>query len=170
MKEVLLVDGYNIIHAWPELKEISKESLEEARHALIEIMQDFQGYRDYRIIVVFDAYMISGGLERKERFGQLEVVFTKENETADHYIERWADDAPKNIRVLVATSDHLQQTIVLSRGAVRISARELWEQVKSFRKEIGKKYLSKPKIKSNPLEDWASPEIIEVLERWRRQR
>jgi predicted RNA-binding protein with PIN domain len=81
LREVLLVDGYNIIHAWPELKEISKESLEEARHALIEIMQDFQGYKDYRIIVVFDAYMISGGLERKERFGQLEVVFTKENET-----------------------------------------------------------------------------------------
>ncbi len=170
MKEVLLVDGYNIIHAWPELKEISKESLEEARYALVEIMQDFQGYKACHIIVVFDAYMISGGLEKKERFGQVEVIFTKENETADHYIERWADEAPKNIRVMVATSDHLQQTIVLSRGASRVSARELWNEVKSFRKEIGKMYLDKPQIKSNPLENWASPEIIEVLERWRRQR
>ena len=170
MKEVLLVDGYNIIHAWPELKEISKDSLEEARYALIEIMQDFQGYKAYRVIVVFDAYMISGGLGKKEKSGQVEVVFTKENVTADHYIERWADEAPKNIQVLVATSDHLQQTIVLSRGAVRVSARELRDQVKSFRKEIGKIYLDKPLTKSNPLEDWASPEIIEVLERWRRQR
>ena len=170
MKEVLLVDGYNIIHAWPELKEISKLSLEEARHALVEIMQDFQGYKAYQIIVVFDAYMISGGLEKKLKYGQVEVVFTKENETADHYIERWADVAPKNVQVFVATSDHLQQTIELSRGAVRVSARELWDQVKSFRKEIGKIYLEKPEIRSNPLENWASPEIIEVLERWRRQR
>ena len=170
MQELLLVDGYNIIHAWPDLKRIAAVSLEEARHTLLEIMQDFQGYKGYRVIVVFDAHMTSGGVEKQEMSGRIEVVFTRENDTADHYIERWTDGAPKNVQVIVATSDYLQQTIVLSRGAIRISARELLDQVKLFRKELGKEYLDKPKVNTNPLANWASPETIEVLERWRRQR
>lgn len=170
MQEVLLVDGYNIIHAWPELKKIAMDSLEDARYALLEIMLDFQGYSNYKIIIVFDAYMIAGGLEKKEIIGKVEVVFTRENETADHYIERWAHEAPKNVVVMVATSDSLQQTIVLSRGAIRISARELWDQVKSIRHETGKNYLDKPQLKSNYLVDGISPEIVAILEQWRRQR
>jgi predicted RNA-binding protein with PIN domain len=168
--EILLVDGYNIINAWPELKKTAEYSLEDARQQLLDIMQDFQGYKGYRIIVVFDAHMIKGGIEKKETAGKVEVVYTRENETADHYIERWTDGIQKNMRVMVATSDFLQQTIVMSRGAVRISARELLDQVRAFQKEIGSEYLEKPKPKSNTLSDWASPEIIEVLERWRRQR
>ena len=130
MQEILLVDGYNIIHAWSDLKTTAEYSLEDARHALLEIMQDYQGYSGYRIIVVFDAHMIPGGLEKKEIIGGVEVVYTRENETADRYIERFVDGLPEYVRVMVATSDYLQQTIVMSRGAVRISARELLEQVR----------------------------------------
>lgn len=170
MQEILLIDGYNIIHAWPELKNIAEQSLEEARHVLLEMMQDFQGYKGYRLIVVFDAHMIPGGLEKKEMVGGVEVVYTRENETADHYIERLVDGIPKNIQVMVATSDYLQQTIVMSRGAVRISARELLDQVKQFRKQIGREFLDQVGAKSNPLREWASPEVVEILERWRKQR
>jgi predicted RNA-binding protein with PIN domain len=170
LQEILLVDGYNIIHAWPELKKISEYSLEDARHALLEILQDFQGYKGYRIIVVFDAHMIQGGLEHKENMGNIEVVYTKENETADHYIERWIDEAAKNMRVMVATSDFIEQSVVLSKGALRISARELLEQVRLFRKDINREYLDKPQPKSYTLEDWASPETLKVLKRWRTQR
>jgi predicted RNA-binding protein with PIN domain len=170
LQEILLVDGYNVIHALPELKRIAEESLEEARHVLIDMMQDFQGYKGCRLIVVFDAHMIQRGQGKEETAGGVEVVYTKENETADHYIERFVDGIPKNIHVMVATSDFLQQTIVMSRGAVRISARELLDQVKHFRKKIGREYLDQVKAKSNPLEGWASPEVAEVLERWRKQR
>ena len=114
MQEILLVDGYNIIHAWSDLKTTAEYSLEDARHALLEIMQDYQGYSGYRIIVVFDAHMIPGGLEKKEIIGGVEVVYTRENETADRYIERFVDGLPEYVRVMVATSDYLQQTIVMS--------------------------------------------------------
>ena len=168
--DILLVDGYNIINAWPDLRKTIGHSLEDARGQLLDIMQDFQGYTGYRIIVVFDAHMIKGGIEKKETAGNVEVVYTRENETADRYIERWTDGIQKNMHVMVATSDFLQQTIVMARGAVRISARELLEQVKHYQKKINSEYLEKPKPKSNTLKDWASPEIMEVLERWRRQR
>lgn len=170
MTEILLIDGYNIINAWPELKKISLHSLDDARRRLIDIMQDFQGYKGNRIIIVFDSYKKKGRQETVEHAGNVEVVYTKENETADHYIERWTDNIQINMHVTVATSDFLQQTIILSKGAVRISARELLDQVKLFQKEIGRNYLEKPDPKSNTLGNWASPEIKEILERWRRQR
>ncbi len=169
MQEILLVDGYNIIHAWSDLKTTAEYSLEDARHALLEIMQDYQGYSGYRIIVVFDAHMIPGGLEKKEIIGGVEVVYTRENETADRYIERFVDGLSEYVRVMVATSDYLQQTIVMSRGAVRISARELLEQVRLFKRDIKKEYLDKPEPKSNTLEEWASPEVAKILDRWRKQ-
>lgn len=170
MLEILLVDGYNILNAWPDLKKAAEHSFNDARQQLLDIMQDYQGYKGYRIIVVFDAHLIKGGLEKKETAGEVEIVYTRENETADHYIERWTDGIQKNMHVTVATSDFLQQTIILSRGATRISARELLDQVKLFQREIGRDYLEKPKPKSNALENWASPEVKETLERWRRQR
>ena len=168
--DILLVDGYNIINAWPDLRRTAEHSLEDARGQLLDIMQDFQGYNGYRIIVVFDAHMIKGGIEKRETMGNVEVVYTKENETADHYIERWTDGIQKNMHVMVATSDFLQQRIVMAKGAVRISARELLEQVEDFQRKIAREYLEKPKPKSNMLKDSVDPEIIRVLERWRKQR
>ncbi|HPT79108.1 MAG TPA: NYN domain-containing protein [Candidatus Atribacteria bacterium] len=168
MEEILLIDGYNIINSWPELKKAAGYSLEEARRLLLDIMQDYQGYRGIRVIVVFDAHMIKGGREKTEYAGGVEVVYTGENETADHYIERWTDSIQKNMQVTVATSDALQQTIVLSRGAVRMSARELLERVRQAKREMDDQYLEKPRPKSNTLGDWADPATIRILERWRR--
>lgn len=170
MTDILLVDGYNIINAWPALRQMAKENLDDARKQLVDILLDYQGYMGIKIILVFDAHLTRGRREKRELYGDLEVVFTKEDESADHYIERWTDGITRNMRVTVATSDYLQQTIVLSKGATRISARELLEQIQEARKDMAKEYLEKPKPKSNTLEDHANPEIIEILERWRRHR
>lgn len=90
-RDVLLVDGYNIINAWPSLRETARHSLEDARIELIDKLQEFQAYERIELILVFDAHMIKGGQERVEQLGGLKLVYTRENETADHYIERWSD-------------------------------------------------------------------------------
>jgi len=167
-----LIDGYNIINAWPELAEAAKDDLDLARSRLINIMMDFQGYCGNLIIIVFDAYNSDAAKETLEFYndGRVEVVFTRKHETADHYIERYVSTVPKYQKISVATSDGLQQTIVMAKGAVRISARELLSRVQLAQKEINKNYLDKPKVKSNTLRDLASPEIVEILERLRRER
>ena len=165
----MLVDGYNIINAWPKLKEIARESLENARKALIDTLLDYQGYTGIKIIIVFDAHLFKGGQERTEIIGSVDVVYTREHETADHYIERWTDGIVYPMQVRVATSDALQQTIVLSKGAVRISARELLELVRTVQKDMEKKYLKGPKPKANTLESHTNPEILKILEGWRRK-
>lgn len=169
LEEILLIDGYNIINSWPELKKTAGYSLDDARKQLLDILQDYQGYRGIRIIVVFDAHLIKGGREKTEFAGGVEVVYTGENETADHYIERWTDGIKKNMQVTVATSDALQQTIVLSRGAVRMSARELLERVCQSKREMDDQYLERPRPKSNTLEDRADPVAIRILEHWRKK-
>ena len=142
-RDVLLVDGYNIINAWPSLRETARHSLEDARIELIDILQEFQAYERIELILVFDAHMIKGGQERVEQLGGLKLVYTRENETADHYIERWSDGIEKNMRVIVASSDALQQTIVLGRGAVRMSARELENWIKKSQRDMDNRFLNK---------------------------
>lgn len=165
-----MVDGYNIINSWPQLRGTVAYSLEDARQQLLDIMHDFQGYKGLKVIVVFDAHLIKGGTEKKQFLGDLQIVYTKEDETADQYIERWTDKAPKGIQIKVATSDFTEQTIILSRGATRISARELYDEVRLFQREINKEYLEKSKPEANTLDSWLSPEIKEILERLRRER
>lgn len=168
-EEFLLVDGYNIVNSWPQLREISKECLEESRDLLIDILQDYQGYVGINVIVVFDAHLLVGGIERHEYFGEIEVVYTKEGETADQYIERWVNDMGRDHRVRVASSDFLEQTIILSRGGTRISAREFYLEVQSVTKQRNDKYIYKNGLDSNHLSDNLSPDVFEVLERMRRQ-
>lgn len=167
--EYLLVDGYNIINTWPELRETARDNLENARKALVDTLLDYQGYTGIKPIIVFDAHLTKGGQERIETIGPVDVVYTREHETADHYIERWTDRIAYPMQVRVATSDALQQTIVLSKGAVRISARELLELVRAAQKEMEKKYLKDLKPKSNTLESRTNPEILKILEGWRRK-
>lgn len=169
-KDVLLVDGYNIINDWPSLRETARHSLEDARIELIDILQEFQAYERIELILVFDAHMIKGGQERVEQLGGLKLVYTRENETADHYIERWSDGIEKNMRVIVATSDALQQTIVLGRGAVRMSARELENWIKKSQRDMDNRFLNRQVAVNNPLEEWADAETMRVLDRLRRQR
>lgn len=128
LDEYLLVDGYNIIFAWPELNELSKDNLDSARRKLIDILCNYQGYKGCNLILVFDAYKVKGNPGSVEKYHNIYVVYTKEAETADQYIEKTVHDmhqTPPNkgrYRVTVATSDALEQMIVWGNGAQRISA------------------------------------------------
>lgn len=124
LPECLLVDGYNIIFSWDELNELAKTNLDHARHRLIDILNNYQGYRKCLLIVVFDAYKIKKNIGSIEKNDNIYVVYTKEAQTADNYIEKVTHDLSQKYRVYVATSDALEQIIVSSRGAMRISARE----------------------------------------------
>ncbi len=129
LPECLLVDGYNIIFAWEELRELAERSIDGAREALIEIMANYQGWRGCGVIVVFDAYKVKGGTEHIEEHGDLKVVYTKEAETADTYIERTTYRIGKKYHVRVATSDRLEQMIILGNDAFRVSARDLKAEI-----------------------------------------
>ncbi len=135
-KDYLLVDGYNIIFAWDSLKTLAKDSLEHARDALLRRLQNYQGYRKCDVILVFDAYKIKGHGTEIEQQGNISVVYTKEAETADSYIERVSKQLLKNNRVRVATSDALEQLIILGNGAMRISAREFEAEIRAAEAEI----------------------------------
>ena len=121
-EEYLLVDGYNIIYAWDELKALSKVSFDGAREALIEILNNYQGYKNINVIVVFDAYKVKGNKGNIEKVGNVDVVYTKEAETADSYIEKFTYEKAKDYYIRVATSDNLEQIIILGHGAFKISA------------------------------------------------
>ena len=127
--EYLLVDGYNIIFAWEELAELARTDLDAARHRLIQILCNYQGYRRCELILVFDAYKVKGNPGSVERQHGIHVVYTKEAETADMYIEKVTHTLAKEHRVRVATSDGLEQIIILGHGAVRVPARQCREEV-----------------------------------------
>ena len=149
-KEYLVVDGYNIIFAWEELKSLAKTSMDAARTALIEILSNYQGYRRCKVIIVFDAYKIKGGERRREKHGSVDVVFTKEGETADTYIERLTYEMNGKYRVRVATSDRQEQIIALGNGAFRLSASELKGEIERTNLEISsflKEYARKNQIR-----------------------
>ena len=135
-KEYLLVDGYNIIFAWDALKKLAEENLEAARHRLIEILENYQGIRRCELIVVFDAYRVKGNPGSSEQAGNIHVVYTKEAETADTYIERVTHELSRDYRVRVATSDRLEQIIILGNGAYRMSASEFYEEIRQTDREI----------------------------------
>ena len=135
-EDYLLVDGYNIIHAWEDLRRVAAEDLDGARHRLIDRLRNYQGWKRNRIIVVFDAYRVKGNHGAVERLGDLTVVYTKEAETADMYIEKATYQLGKEHRVRVATSDGLEQLIILGHGAVRVPAAELEFEVRQAEADI----------------------------------
>lgn len=134
--EYLLVDGYNIIFAWDELKKAAEENLDLARNMLINTLCNYQGFRQCSLILVFDAYKVKGSVGEVEKVNNITVVYTKEAETADTYIEKATHDLSKEHRVRVATSDNLEQTIILGNGAYRISASEFYDEIKRTEKAI----------------------------------
>lgn len=135
LKECLLVDGYNVIHSWPELKELANENLDAARSRLIDIMCNYQGYKKCMLILVFDAYKVKDGLGSKEKYHNIYLVYTKEAQTADMYIERVTHELASQYSVTVATSDAMEQLIVLGQGGKRISSRELRLEMKRLDQE-----------------------------------
>ena len=135
-EEYLLVDGYNIIFAWDELKEVASFSLDAARDQLIALMCDFNGMRNLHLILVFDAYKVAGGRGSVEKRGNIDIVYTREAETADAYIEKAAYQLRDKRRVRVATSDGMEQLIILASGALRVSAREFRREVEQTEGEL----------------------------------
>ncbi len=134
--EYLLVDGYNIIFAWEELSALAKESLDAARRRLMDILCNYQGYQKCVLILVFDAYRVPGSPGSMEQYHNIHVVYTKEAETADMFIEHVTHEIDKNRRVRVATSDGMEQIIILGHGALRVSARMFHEEVQNVEKQI----------------------------------
>ncbi|MCD8132193.1 MAG: TetM/TetW/TetO/TetS family tetracycline resistance ribosomal protection protein [Lachnospiraceae bacterium] len=141
VEEYLLVDGYNIIFAWEELSAIAAANIDGARDRLADILCNYQGYRKVTVILVFDAYRVAGHRETVQKYNNIYIVYTKEAETADHYIEKTVRQMAGRYKVTVATSDRLEQMIIWGRGATRLSARGLLEEIERTGREIGE-YLS----------------------------
>lgn len=164
---ILVVDGYNVIGAWEELKKLKMKDLELARDRLIELLAEYKAYTGDRVIVVFDALYVKG-TESRQAVNGVEVIYTKENETADECIERLVKSL-KNVKtqVYVATSDYMEQKTIFSRGALRISARELWLEIssmeKSIREDLDKTTNEQPKFKV-----FMEDNVLKKFEKWRR--
>lgn len=163
VKEYLYVDGYNVINSWDVFKDVA-DDLEYARDILINIMVEYKHYTKIDVIVVFDAHMIKGNSGTKEVIDGVEVVFTKENETADHYIEKSLED---NIfkKIRVATSDRMEQQIILGKGGIRMSAKELEAEVAAYKRLVNYK-IKKDKVKQKRSMGKLSENNLKALEKF----
>ncbi|OZU87229.1 hypothetical protein CIL03_17570 [Virgibacillus indicus] len=164
---VLIVDGYNVIGAWDELNQLKEKDMAQARDRLIELMAEYQAYSGQRVIVVFDAYYVKG-MASKLKARNVEVIYTKEKETADECIEKLVGKI-KNVqtKVYVATSDYVEQRTIFGRGALRKSSRELYIELTAIKKEIAENIRihknEQPQTKIVLDED-----ILKTFEKWRR--
>ena len=169
-EEYLLVDGYNIIFAWDFLRELADTSLDGARGRLMDILSNYQGCRGMHLILVFDAYKVKGNPGSTVRYHNIDVVYTKEAETADRYIEKVTRRIGRKHRVRVATSDRLEQLIIMGAGAIRVSARELQEEVMAAGEELRQMFSDnhmKPTGDKNYLMENASGEVTAYVEQMR---
>ena len=138
----LLVDGYNIIFAWDELRELAKINIDGARGALLDMLCNYQGVRQCELIAVFDAYRVRGHAAEYFDYHNIHVVYTKEAETADQYIERFAAEHSENDDVTVATSDGMEQIIIRGQGCRLLSAKDFLEEITRVQKDLREEYLS----------------------------
>lgn len=166
-KEYLLVDGYNIIFAWEELNELAKASIDAARNKLMDILSNYQGFIGCTLILVFDAYKVKGNQGEVQKYHNIYVVYTKEAETADQYIEKTTHEIGRKYKVTVATSDALEQVIVMGQGAYRISARDFYEEVERTEKQIREINERERGEKRNYLLDYAKEEDAREMEKVR---
>lgn len=166
-KEYLLVDGYNIIFAWEDLKELAAVNIDGARERLMDILCNYQGFKKSTLILVFDAYKVKGNPGSVETYHNIHVVYTKEAETADQYIEKTVHEIGRKYRVTVATSDQLEQVIILGQGGQRMSARELLEDVIEVSHQIRENARQKRSSDKNYLFDHLDEETAARMERIR---
>jgi predicted RNA-binding protein with PIN domain len=165
----IFVDGYNVINSWSELKKIKEYSYEAARNELIEKLSNYGAYKNYKIFIVFDAHMVSKSIEKKEKISSnIIVIFTKEGETADAFIEKTVNNIGRKIEVCVVTSDSLEQQTVFQRGATRMSAVEFYHEIRNVESKIKNKIEKKYSEKRFTLEDAIQRDILEKLEKIRR--
>ena len=168
-EEYLLVDGYNIVFAWDDLKELAKDNIHAACDRLMDILSDYQGYRKCTLILVFDAYKVEGHGEEVIPYHNIYVVYTKEAETADQYIEKTVHRIGRQYEVTVATSDRLEQIIVLGQGARRISARGLKNEIEDTRKAAAVSWRERRQSSRTYLLDNVSEDVARHLEELRRE-
>lgn len=168
--KILFVDGYNVLNNWSELKNEKEYSFEGARQKLIDIMHNYASYNNCKVILVFDGYKVLGNLEAIEEVNKnLKIIFTKEGETADSYIEREVHNLGRRYEIYVVTSDSLEQLTIFQRGAVRISTIEFKNEVMKVQNEI--KMIEKNKqSQKNHLQDNVDTNILEKLEKIRRSK
>ena len=169
-KDYLIVDGYNIINAWDELKNIAITDLEHAREKLIDAIIEYAEFTGRLGIIVFDAYNIKSCKEKIEKRKNITIVYTKEHQTADSYIEKFIGSLSKYDDVKVATNDYAEQQIVLGKGASRITSRELKLDLENVKSKIREKNAGVyKKIQRNWLEDRLDIETLSKLENIRRK-
>ncbi|MDW5300457.1 MAG: NYN domain-containing protein [Sedimentibacter sp.] len=164
-KDYLFIDGYNIINQWQYYREV--KNIANSRNKLIELLIEYQAYRGLKVIVVFDAHLVKGSLEKEEQIDGIVVVYTKEHETADSYIEKQLDKIGRYEQVQVATSDGAIQQIVLARGGTRISAQEMIMKLENTKKDIRTK-TEKPRQKGTNIDQIIDEETLNKLEKIRR--
>ncbi len=160
----LLVDGYNVIFAWEELKELAKRSLDGARGKLMDILCNYQAIKKINLIVVFDAYRLEGHLTEISDYHNIHVVFTKEAETADQYIEKFAHENSHRYDVTVATSDGLEQVIITGEGCQLISAREFQEEIQRASGQIMETFHSTNLKEKNSFSNSLNAKSLEEME------
>lgn len=170
MEEWLVVDGYNMIGTWPELRRLKAIDLSAARDKLIEILSEYAVCSGKRVVLVFDAHQVPGMPGRNTVNNHVLVLFTKKEETADECIERLVGELkqPHRRRLFVATSDYAEQRIIFGRGALRISARELLRFVQDSERAISEQ-VDRMKPQHITLNDGLEEEVKNLLERWRRE-
>lgn len=166
-EEYLLVDGYNIIFSWEELKDLATVSIDGARNKLMDILCNYQGFKHCELIVVFDAYKLEGHPVEISNYHNIHVVYTKEAETADQYIEKLVHQIGKKYDVTVATSDKLEQVIILGQGAKRLSAKDFKEEVERMNQQIRTDYLEKQEKSHNYLFDHLDEDLANYVEEMR---
>jgi len=168
MREYLIVDGYNIINDWPVLKELCRDSIESARDKLVEIMAGYRAYRGIEVTVVFDGHLVKDNPGCSMKINGVKVVYTKEQETADSYIEKCVAVLAKKALVRVATSDWTQQRVILALGGVRVSANELRGLIEGCDKDMKRKFIETKKENINTVDGSLSPETVRKLQKWRK--
>jgi predicted RNA-binding protein with PIN domain len=164
METYLIVDGYNVIHSWERLSKLAEKSLEEARNELVEIINNYNGYKGFETIVVFDAYNQKETQPKIEKKGCIEVVYTQKNQSADSYIEKLVHDLPRPYRVKVVTSDYTLQKMILANDGERISSRELELEIERATKKLGDKYISRQEAPSDTVNDVLAEELKKLID------
>ena len=167
--KIVFVDGYNVINSWPNLKSEKDYSLESARNKLIDILHNYGVFNDCKVIIVFDAYKVSRSLEKKDEINKnISIVFTKDGETADAYIEREVHNLGRRVEIYVVTSDYLEQQTIFQRGAIRISTLEFYNEVNESENIIKHKTMGNKLTNKNHLGDNIDDDILVRLEAMRR--
>lgn len=169
--KIIFIDGYNVLNSWPNLKDLKNISFDGARNKLVDILHNYGSYNDCKVILVFDGHKVAGNIENKEEINKnLSIVFTKDGETADAYIEKEVHSIGRRYEVYVVTSDWLEQQTIFQRGAVRISSLEFYNEVIGLENKIRIKAENSMNSQKNNLGDNIDEDVLNKLEELRRSR